>query len=684
VKGATDVLLFLLLDLAIIIVAARSFGALARKMGQPAVIGEIVAGILLGPTVLGRLFPGLPGALFPAEVPLRQLADLGLVFFMFLVGLELDPRLIRKEGRRALSVSLSGVVVPFALGVLIATPLLPLNNGGVFVEGVTEPPGALAFSLFMGAAMCITAFPVLARILVERGLYKAPLGTAALCAAAVDDVIAWMLLAGVVGITRTGSATEAWIAFALTAAFAVFMLTIGRRLLGVLARHYEATGRLTVDQVAAIVVGLLLSAYATEWIGIHSIFGAFIFGTVMPRESRMTHELMDKIEDFTVVVLLPVFFAVAGLRTNLFAIDSGELFVWMLVIIAAAIAGKLAGCGFAARLNGYSMRDSFALGTLMNTRGLTELVILSVGLSLGVLSDRTFAMMVIMALVTTFMAAPIINRIMPRREMVRVLAGGDPEPMARRVAVALGNPDNAQALVDVAIRLTGRQRPSELVLVRLIPTARAPEFRTGLRDEESQVDRSVEAMNRLGQQAAVHGVTVRSVSFLSDDVGQDLAYVADTQRCDVLLVGWHRASLEQRIVRALVHRLFMRSACDVVVFVDRGGAGVRQGTRRPVLIARASEDADTVFQIGRQLAESLDGVTKRVDTDLFEEVVRESAAAAAVIVPVGDAWTETEPFGTPATAIADAAACPVLVVRPEPRGMAQQARPGVETLARLG
>ena len=213
-------------------------------------------------------------------MPLRPLADLGLVFFMFLVGLELDPRLIRNEGRRALAISMGGVVTPFILGALIALPLYPVNSAGTFVEGIDRPPTRFAFALFMGSAMCITAFPVLARILVERGLYKSPLGTSALCAAAVDDVTAWIMLAAVVGLTRTGSAGAATQALVLTGVFAVLMITVGKRLMSMLAVRYEALGRLSVDQVAVVVVGLLLSAYATEWIGIHSIFGAFIFGTI--------------------------------------------------------------------------------------------------------------------------------------------------------------------------------------------------------------------------------------------------------------------------------------------------------------------------------------------------------------------------------------------------------------------
>ena len=653
-----ETLLFLLFDLALIIAAARLMGGLARKLGQPGVIGEMAAGILLGPTVLGHFAPGLPARIFPTEVPLRQLADLGLIFFMFLVGLELDPRLIRKEGRRAFAISLSGVALPFLLGALIGIPLLALNNGGRFAEGVTGTPSPLAFSLFMGAAMCITAFPVLARILVERGLYKSPLGTATLCAAAVDDVTAWILLAAVVGITRSGSMLQAGQSFLLTGIFVAFLLTLGRWLLARLAKRHDALGRLSVDQVAIVVIGLLLSAYATEWIGVHAIFGAFVFGAVMPHQSRMTRELTDKIEDFTVVVLLPVFFAVAGLRTNLFAIENSELILWTLAIVAIAIFGKLAGCGLAAKLNGYSVRDSFALGTIMNTRGLTELVILSVGLSLGVLSDRTFAMMVVMALVTTLMAAPILNRIMPRKEMVRVLAGGDPAPVARRILVALGNPENARSLVDAGIRLSGQEQPSEMLLVRLVPTPRAPEFRTGLKDEETAIDRSIDAMERIAQQILRGGVTARSISFLSDDVGRDLAYVAETQECDALLLGWHRASLQREVVRALVHRIFKFAPCDVIVFVDRRGLGIQTRGEPVVMVADASGNEEALRKIAQPIAQSLP--TELIAGDPKSPLIDCSAAVVQATLP----WNAEAEFGQPATALTAAAECPVFVVRP--------------------
>jgi Kef-type K+ transport system membrane component KefB len=666
---ASNILLYLLVDLAIIIIAARAFGRLARKTGQPAVVGEIVAGIFLGPTVLGRLVPGLPARLFPGTVPLAQLADLGLVFFMFLVGLEMDSRLMRNEGRRALSISLSGVIVPFVLGALLGIPLLAVNNAGIFAEGVTRPPTALAFSLFTGAAMCITAFPVLARILIERGLYKSPLGTAVLCAAAIDDVTAWILLAVVVGITRSGSPAQAAKALLLTMALAVVLVTAGRRLVAMVARRHDSTGRLSVDQVAAIIAGLLLSAYATEWIGIHSIFGAFMFGAIMPHQSGMTRELTDKIEDFTIVVLLPVFFAVAGLRTNMFSLNNPELLSWTLLIVGVAVLGKLAGCGVAAKLTGYSTRDSLAIGTLMNTRGLTELVILTIGLGQGVLSDRTFAMMVIMALATTFMAAPIMNRIMPRKEMVRMLARGDPSSAAFRVLVSVGNPANARTLVDAGIGLTGLIRPAELLFVRLMPTTRAPEFRSGLRDEENKEDRSAEVMTHLTHQAAAAGTTARSISFLSDDVAQDLAYVAATERCDVVLLGWHPHLLDRSVARAQAQRIFRLAPCEVVLFVDREGLGTRREPDRRVLLIRTStEDDGAAKRAADRLAENLHSDVDVMDlsgsgSQLTGVAVRRLADAAVAVVPAGKEWRDREDFGRLATEIATVAECPVLVVR---------------------
>jgi hypothetical protein len=358
---------------------------------------------------------------------------------------------------------------------------------------------------------------------------------------------------------------------------------------------------------------------------------------------------------------------VAGLRTNLFSLNSPELIGWTVLIVGAAIIGKLGGCALAARLNGYSARDSWAVGTLMNTRGLTELIILTVGFSLGLLSDRTFAMMVVMALVTTFLAAPIMSRIMPRREMVRLLAAGDEAAARCRVLVALGNPDNARALVDAGVKLTGSARPAELLLVRLIPTPRAPEFRSGLRDEEIQVSQSIEAIEHLCQQASAAGVAARAVSFLSDDVGQDLAFIAETQQCDIVLLGWHRPSLEREVIRALVRRVSKLAPSDVVVFVDRTGSGIQQGISAPVLVHPSSNEAGgSALQIGKRLAESLQTPLRQLgDRNALDAFLRQSGKAAVVVLPVQATAMEAGDIDQLTTSLT-AAGCPVLAVRAAP------------------
>src|SRR3954452_192725 len=430
----------LLLASALIIVVARVVGLLFQRINQPQVVGEIVAGIVLGPSVLGAIWPKGPSLLFHKEVlpNLDTLAQIGLIFFMFLIGLELDVRLIKGRGHLAATVSHVSIVLPFLLGVVLAL--------GIFTSLGSAEGHFTPFALFMGASMSITAFPVLARILTERNMYKTPIGAVALTCAAVDDVSAWCLLAIVVAVARSSSAIGALRTIGLTIVFISFMILVVRPLISRVARYHEERGSLGGGMLALLFVGVLVSALATDRIGIHAIFGAFLFGAIMPQRSELIHELTGKLEDFTVVFLLPLFFAFNGLRTDVWLIG-GQARLWgfCALILLIAVVGKFGGSALTARLMGLQGRESLALGALMNTRGLTELVILNIGLDLGVIPPTLFAMLVIMALLTTFMTTPILGAIYPRAEQARMIQeeGGDDADDVVRILVHIPSVDFA-------------------------------------------------------------------------------------------------------------------------------------------------------------------------------------------------------------------------------------------------
>jgi Kef-type K+ transport system membrane component KefB len=395
-------LLVLIIQLIVILTAARLLGWLFRRIGQPQVVGEMAAGLLLGPSVFGALSPQAFQTIFPPQSLgyLSTLSQLGLLLFMFMVGLEFDPRLMRGRGQAALITSHASMVLPFLLGATLAIWLFPqFAPAGVRFHG---------FALFMGAAMSVTAFPVLARILMENNLTHTRVGVLALACAAVDDVTAWCMLAVVIVVVRAGSGTPVWVTLGGTAAFVAVMLVLARPLLrrgfGLL-RHPE---RPTQDVVAALLLFALISALITERIGIHALFGAFLAGAVIPREEAFVPELIRKLEDLTVVFLLPLFFALTGLRTS-FSFGLSETWIALAFVTTVAIAGKLFGSALAARLSGMSGREALAIGVLLNTRGLMELVILNIGLDVGVLSPSLFSIMVTMALITTVMTAPFLH-----------------------------------------------------------------------------------------------------------------------------------------------------------------------------------------------------------------------------------------------------------------------------------
>jgi len=394
----------LLLQIGVILALARLVGTLFRKIRQPQVMGEMLAGILLGPSLLGWISPPLTEWLFPPESlgHLSALSQVGLLLFMFLVGLELDLGVLRGRGRTAVVTSNVSVILPFSLGILLALLLYPRLSQ----EGVPF----LHFALFLGTAMSITAFPVLARILKERGLLNTQLGVVAIACAAVDDVTGWILLAGVVVLARSaGSAGVLWFTLLGSLVYVIVMVFGVRRLLWRLEGIFERRGFISHNLLAAILLTVLASAWITEELGIHALFGAFIAGVVMPRKREFVHALTEKLNDAAVVLLVPIFFAFTGLRTSLGLLDSPILWLYFGLVLLVAVVGKFGGSALAARWTGMGWREAGALGVLMNTRGLMELVLLNIGLDIGVISPAVFTMLVLMALVTTFMTAPVLE-----------------------------------------------------------------------------------------------------------------------------------------------------------------------------------------------------------------------------------------------------------------------------------
>ncbi|OPY18369.1 MAG: glutathione-regulated potassium-efflux system protein KefB [Methanomethylovorans sp. PtaU1.Bin093] len=390
------------LQIAVIVLIARLFGLFFNRIGQPTVLGEMTAGIVLGPSVLGILCPQLSSFLFsPASLSwLETLSNLGLVLFVFIVGLELDSNLMKNKAQTALVVSHASIVVPFFFGVCLAYFLFT----GFAPEGVPF----ISFSLFMGIAMSLTAFPVLARIIQERKLTQSPLGTLALTCAAVDDVTAWCLLAAVVGIIRADTIMTFVATVVLAIFYILFMIYFVRPILQHLGNVYATQEHLSKGFIALLFVVLFLSAFATETIGIHALFGAFLAGIIMPSQIDFRNVLISRIEDVSLVIFLPLFFAINGLNTQLGLLNAGYLWLICVLIIMVAIMGKFGGSAIAARFTGQSWANSLALGALMNTRGLVELVVLSIGYELGILTPTIFTMMVLMALVTTFMTRPML------------------------------------------------------------------------------------------------------------------------------------------------------------------------------------------------------------------------------------------------------------------------------------
>jgi Kef-type K+ transport system membrane component KefB len=408
--AATAVHFFL--ALAVILAACRLAGLVAQRLGQPPVVGEMIAGVVLGPSLLGRIAPGMQEDLFPAgtsNVVLYTAAQIGLVLYMFVVGLNFDVDHVKQRARTAVAVSTAGTLAPLVLGAIVAVPLL--SQGGFFGENVN---GVMAM-MFMGAAIAITAFPMLARIIFEKGLTGTSLGTLALACGATADAISWCILAVVVAVHH-GTPATAVTAIAGGLIYTLLVLTLGRRAARLLGTRSEEQQTIPGWVLSTVLIALMSCAWLTDTIGIHAIFGAFILGVAMP-SGFFARRLTATIEPLTTKLLLPLFFVYSGLNTEIGLVNTPALWALTLGVLFVAIAGKGVACAAAARLSKVPLRESVALGSLMNARGLIELILLNIGLEAGIITPTLFTILVLVAIVTTLMAAPIFELVYGRHQI---------------------------------------------------------------------------------------------------------------------------------------------------------------------------------------------------------------------------------------------------------------------------
>jgi Kef-type K+ transport system membrane component KefB len=525
-------LAILLAQIITIIIVARFFGWVFRKIGQPSVIGEIIAGIVLGPSLLGLYFPEFSLDLFPIESlgNLQFLSQIGLILFMFVIGMELDLKVLQNRAKDAIVISHASIVIPFALGIGLA----------YFVYFKFAPAGVafLPFALFMGIAMSITAFPVLARIVQERGIHKTKLGAIVITCAAADDITAWCLLAAVIAIVKAGTFVSSLYIIGLAIGYVLVMLFVVKPFLKKIGELYGTKSSLNKPVVAIFFLTLIVSSYITEIIGIHALFGAFMTGVIMPDITKFRNLFIEKVEDVSVILLLPLFFVYTGLRTEIGLINDPYLWKVTGFIILVAVVGKFFGSALAAKFVGQSWRDSLTIGALMNTRGLMELIVLNIGLDLKVLTPEVFTMMVIMALVTTFMTGPtlnIINFIFKTRD--EGVLDEIPSDDKYNILISFGNKEKGKSLLRLASSLIKKQKETSTITAMHLTLS--DEVHT-YNIEEYEKDRFLPLL----QESKALKQEIKTLFQATVDIETNISEIANNGEYDLLLVGLGKSIFE--------------------------------------------------------------------------------------------------------------------------------------------
>ncbi len=535
-----DPLAILLAQIVMIILTARIFGWFFKKIGQPTVIGEIIAGIVLGPSLVGMYFPEFSAALFPVASlgNLKFLSQIGLILFMFVIGMELDVKVLKNKASEAIVISHASIIIPFAMGIGLS----------YFVYNQFAPQGVefLSFSLFMGIAMSITAFPVLARIVQERGIHKTRLGAIVITCAAADDITAWCLLAVVIAIVKAGDFVGSLYVIFLALLYVLAMLFIVKPFLKRIGDLYAEKENIGKPVMAIFFLLLIISSYATEVIGIHALFGGFMMGAIMPDIAKFRMIFIEKVEDVSVILLLPLFFVFTGLNTQVGLLNDPYLWKVTAGIIAVAVIGKFVGSALAARFVGQNWHDSFTIGALMNTRGLMELIVLNIGLELKVLTPEVFTMMVIMALVTTFMTGPALDLLdlifkNTRESETAELIDED----KYRILISFGNNEKGKALLHLANGLTKKQKTATVITAMHL--SQSDELHSFNMEE---IER--ETFEPIYDESDHLGVKLLSIFKVTNDIETEIADVANNGDYDLLLVGVGKSIFEGSLLGKVI------------------------------------------------------------------------------------------------------------------------------------
>lgn len=547
----------LLVQVIIIVFFARLMGILATRIGQPSVVGEIVAGIILGPSVVGGIFPEFSAVLFPAESlkSLQALSQFGLVLFMFIIGMELDISILRHQAKSAVIVSHASILFPYVLGVGLSYFL--------YVEYAPANISFTAFGLFMGIAMSITAFPVLARIVQERGLSKTPVGSMVITCAAADDITAWCILAAVIAVVKAGTAVSTLFIIVAALAYVLVMLYVVRPFLVKFAEVYASKENINRTVIAFIFLLVLISSFITELIGIHALFGAFLAGAIIPHNLRFKEILAEKIEDISLVLLLPIFFVFTGLRTQIGLLSDGNLWNICLIVIATAVVGKFFGSAIPARIVGQSWHNSFVIGALMNTRGLMELVVLNIGYELGVLSPEIFAMMVLMAVLTTMMTGPALDLIEKLSERLRPAQNAHAASDRYHILISFGVPAMGRKLLQLAMQMGATPYNNlQITALHITPNSQVSPIDAQIFEQEGFAPVK-EMANQLH-------IDINCIYRTTDDLVKEIEDTVEEGKFDFLLVGSARSLFTTDRTGGIVQRFLDEIDTEIGILVDRG------------------------------------------------------------------------------------------------------------------